>query len=54
MDMYLDVNDAVAHSRPALCMGRVGLSFVVELKAGTAPLDAFIDRFVAELAGRQN
>jgi hypothetical protein len=27
--------------------------FVIR-QAGTAPLGAFIDRFVAELAGRQN
>jgi hypothetical protein len=32
----------------------VGLTKLVIRQAGTAPLDAFIDRFVAELAGRQN
>jgi probable F420-dependent oxidoreductase len=31
-----------------------GLSKFVIRAAGTAPLDGFIDRFVAELAGRQN
>jgi hypothetical protein len=32
----------------------VGLTKFAIRQAGTAPLDAFIDRFVAELAGRQN
>ena len=54
MDVYLDVNDALLTHAPRCAWAASVPSFFVELKAGTSPLDAFIDRFVAELAGRQN